>query len=117
MSKRSEAEARVRLRYENGEFNGLGRLDEGFFEREVITEMNGPKIPLDKPKTRRTILPVVAVAAVMLFVVAILVGLGFAIGRSIDSSQQPTKQAGEVFDRADYRLAGEPFVKMPEELP
>lgn len=75
------------------------------------------KNQLDTPKTRRTILPVVAVAAVFVIVAAIIFGLGFGIGRSIDSSQPPTKQAGPAFDRADYRLAGEPFVKMPEELP
>lgn len=82
-----------------------------------MNNLNGKHTQLDTPKTRRTILPVVAVAAVFVIVAAILFGLGFAIGRSVDSSQQPTKQAGEVFDRADYRFAGEPFVKMPEELP
>lgn len=75
------------------------------------------KNQLEVPKQRRTILPVVAVAAVIVIAVSILLGLGFAIGRSIDIPQPPTKQAGSAFDRADYRLAGEPFVKMPEELP
>lgn len=66
---------------------------------------------LDKPKTRRTILPVVAVAAVLTIAVAIIFGLGFAVGRSIDASPAPAKQVGQPFDRTDYRFMGEPFEK------
>lgn len=79
-----------------------------------MNTLNGKHMQLDTPKPRRTALPVVAVAAVIVIAAAILLGLGFAIGRNLDAPQQPTKQAGPAFDRTDYRLAGEAFVR---ELP
>jgi len=70
---------------------------------------------LDTPKQKFHAPTVLAFAAVV-FIIATAVAVGFAWGLHTTVPTQG-KQAGEVFDRVDYRLAGEPFVKMPDELP
>lgn len=73
------------------------------------------KNQLDTPKQKRTALPVVALAAVVVFAAAVLFGIGFYVAGQVD--QAPTKQAGPAFDRSDYREQQPAFVKMPDELP
>lgn len=67
------------------------------------------KNQLDKPKTR-----IYAPSVVALLAVAVLVVSAFAAGYwAAGQFNQPVqgKEVGQPFDRADYRLAGQPFVK------